>query len=73
LQVNKWSSCLKLQIIEGCRSFSDHFEFVYTPELTSELTSELTPELIKEFYFNFNWLLAVELKVMMTIELCILN
>ncbi len=33
-------------IIEGCRRFSDHFEFVYTPELT--------PELIKKFYIKFN-------------------
>jgi hypothetical protein len=41
----------QIAIIEGCRRFSDHFEFVYTPELTSELT----PELIKEFCFNFNW------------------
>jgi hypothetical protein len=34
-------------IIEGCRRFSDHFEFVYTPKFTPELT----PELIKK---NFN-------------------
>ncbi len=38
-----------------------------------KLTPERTPELIKKFYFNLNWLLAVKLKVMMTIELCILN
>jgi hypothetical protein len=41
--------------------------WLYIPELTPERT----PEFIKKFYFN--WLLAIKLKVMMTIELCILN